>query len=181
MTYLTEDFDPKNKKELSVKYRLRRFRVTNFRSIIDSGYIDIKNHTTVLIGSNRAGKSSLLNALEKLNYNTEFEKFDLTQLGDVSFDYMNGKINGNQIRIIEAEFEPARYNSESDDLLTVTKFFDSSYSIKIGGKEYSINDSKKQDKALQCIKKLSDVVYRSSNASIFSCISFLTVQEGRAR
>ena len=59
MTDLSDGLEPEIRKQLSVKYRLKRFRVTNFRSIVDSGYIDIKNQTTVLIGSNRAGKSSL--------------------------------------------------------------------------------------------------------------------------
>ena len=57
MTDLSDGLEPEIRNQLSVKYRLKRFRVTNFRSIVDSGYIDIKNQTTVLIGSNRAGKS----------------------------------------------------------------------------------------------------------------------------
>ncbi len=167
MTDLNLNFEP-NKQNLSVKYRLKRFRVTNFRSIVDSGYVDIKNQTTVLIGSNRAGKSSLLNALEKLNYDTEFDKFDITQLGDIGFNYMNGKINGNQIKIIEAEFEPIRRNIESDELLTVTKFFDSSYHIKIGNKEYVINSGKIQNKMLPFIDDLRSIAVQSNNPKLTS-------------
>ena len=85
MTEISVDSKALNIKS-STKWRLIKFRVMNFRSIIDSGYIDIKNRATVLIGSNRARKSSLLNALEKLNYDETFNKFDLTQLGDISFD-----------------------------------------------------------------------------------------------
>ena len=46
--------------------RLSRFRVTNFRSINDSGWIDCENVTT-LVGVNEAGKSNLILALWKLN------------------------------------------------------------------------------------------------------------------
>jgi len=155
-----------NGTNLSIKYRLKRFRVTNFRSIVDSGYIDIKNQTTVLIGSNRAGKSSLLNALEELNYDAEFDKFDLTQLGDISFDYMNGKINGSQIKIIEAEFESIYHNAETGELLRVTKFFDSSYNIKIGAREYNINTDKIQNRIFILIQKVKDIVLQSSNQKL---------------
>ncbi|MCL4452996.1 MAG: ATP-binding protein [Candidatus Thermoplasmatota archaeon] len=168
MTDLSDGLEPEIRKQLSVKYRLKRFRVTNFRSIVDSGYIDIKNQTTVLIGSNRAGKSSLLNALEKLNYDTKFAKFDLTQLGDISFSYMNGKINGSQIKIIEAEFEPVRHNMDNDELLTVAKFFDSSYHIQLGTKGYTINPHNFQDKILPFVENIRNIALQSSNSRLTS-------------
>lgn len=46
--------------------KLRRFRVTNFRSIIDSGWIDCDNVTS-LVGINESGKSNVILALWKLN------------------------------------------------------------------------------------------------------------------
>lgn len=48
-----------------VKMKLIRYRVTNFRSVMDSGWIDCDDVTT-LIGVNEAGKSNLLLALWKL-------------------------------------------------------------------------------------------------------------------
>lgn len=44
---------------------LKQFRVTDFRSVKDSGWIDCQNITT-LVGVNEAGKSNLLKALWKL-------------------------------------------------------------------------------------------------------------------
>ena len=44
---------------------LKRFRVTNFRSIIDSGWIDCDDVTS-LVGINEAGKSNVILALWKL-------------------------------------------------------------------------------------------------------------------
>ena len=41
---------------------LRKFRVENFRSVIDSGWIDCENITS-LVGVNEAGKFNLLLAL----------------------------------------------------------------------------------------------------------------------
>lgn len=46
--------------------QLSKFRVTNFRSIRDSGWIDCENATT-LVGVNEAGKSNLILALWKMN------------------------------------------------------------------------------------------------------------------
>jgi len=46
--------------------RLIKFRVTNFRSIVDSGWIETDNITS-LIGTNESGKTNLLIALWKLN------------------------------------------------------------------------------------------------------------------
>lgn len=46
--------------------RLVRFRVTNFRSVDDSGWIEV-DRVTALIGTNESGKSNLLLPLWKLN------------------------------------------------------------------------------------------------------------------
>ena len=50
---------------------LIKFRVSMYKGIIDSGWIDV-NNLTVLVGKNESGKTSLLKALHKLNpYNPE--------------------------------------------------------------------------------------------------------------
>ena len=46
--------------------KLVKFRVTDFRSVKDSGWIETDNITS-LIGTNESGKSNILNALWKLN------------------------------------------------------------------------------------------------------------------
>lgn len=46
--------------------RLTKYRVTNFRSIVDSGWIDVDDVTT-LVGENETGKTNLLLPLWKLN------------------------------------------------------------------------------------------------------------------
>ena len=46
--------------------KLKRFRVTNFRSVIDSGWVNCDNITT-LVGINESGKSNILLALWKFN------------------------------------------------------------------------------------------------------------------
>lgn len=51
--------------------KLIKFRVTMYKGIIDSGWVDV-NPLTVFVGKNESGKTSLLKALHKLNpYNPE--------------------------------------------------------------------------------------------------------------
>ena len=46
--------------------KLQKFKVTDFRSVIDSGWIDVDDVTT-LVGINESGKTNILLALWKLN------------------------------------------------------------------------------------------------------------------
>lgn len=46
--------------------RLESFKVTNFRSITDSGWVDVSQITAIL-GRNESGKSNLLRGLRSLN------------------------------------------------------------------------------------------------------------------
>lgn len=44
--------------------KLKEFRITNFRSIVDTGWCPFSpDGVTVLVGQNESGKSSLLHAL----------------------------------------------------------------------------------------------------------------------
>lgn len=53
--------------------RLESFRVKNFRSINDSGLVEVSN-LTALLGRNESGKSNLLRGLECLNSSNGFNK-----------------------------------------------------------------------------------------------------------
>lgn len=54
---------------------LRRFRVEKFRNIIDSQFIEAQNDVTCLVGKNESGKTTLLQALYRINpaYATPFD------------------------------------------------------------------------------------------------------------
>ena len=55
--------------------RLVKARVTGYRSFIDSGYFDVENGKTILVGPNEAGKTAILQALQKLNPPKDVELF----------------------------------------------------------------------------------------------------------
>lgn len=82
--------------------RLLKFRVTNFRSINDSGWIDCENVTT-LVGVNEAGKSNIILALWKLNPARDGEIDTLHDLPTERLSILRGKTN--ETHFIEASFK----------------------------------------------------------------------------
>jgi predicted ATP-dependent endonuclease of OLD family len=56
--------------------RLKRFRVIGFRSVADSGWVDVDD-VTALVGENESGKTNILLPLWKLNPTSEDGEIDL--------------------------------------------------------------------------------------------------------
>lgn len=52
---------------MSTEMKLTKFKVQNYKSIKDSGWVMVDGNVTALVGQNEAGKSALLSALYKLN------------------------------------------------------------------------------------------------------------------
>jgi predicted ATP-dependent endonuclease of OLD family len=82
--------------------KLSRYRVTNFRSVEDSGWIDCEDVTT-LVGVNEAGKSNLLLALWKLNPAKGGEINLLSDLPRSKYSELRDKTKG--LEFIQTEFE----------------------------------------------------------------------------
>jgi len=57
--------------------RLERVRVQNYRSIVDSGVVEIADRVTVLIGKNEQGKTTFLRAIKSLNTDETYNRKDL--------------------------------------------------------------------------------------------------------
>ena len=57
---------------------LKKALVQNYKSIVDSGEIDIDTRLTIVIGKNEQGKSNLLRALESFNDDYKYLPSDLT-------------------------------------------------------------------------------------------------------
>ncbi len=82
--------------------RLKRYKVENFRSVHDSGWIDCDNVTT-LVGINEAGKSNLLLALWKLKPAREGS---IDTLHDMPVSKLSSyRKTPENIKFITAEFE----------------------------------------------------------------------------
>lgn len=116
--------------------KLTKFKVTNFRSVRDSGWIEVDD-VTALIGINESGKTNLLLPLWKLNPAQDGEiqatsDFPKTMFGEIRHapgDYA----------FITAEFatgdaaariaEKASIASEAVRVIQVTRFFDGKHQV----------------------------------------------------
>ena len=47
--------------------RLKRAQIQNYRSIRDTGWFDVDEAKTILVGPNEAGKTAILEALQRVN------------------------------------------------------------------------------------------------------------------
>lgn len=117
--------------------RLKQFRVTNFRSVADSGWIEA-DEVMALIGVNESGKTNLLLPLWKLKPARDGEilptsDYPKTLFGDI-------RANPGNYHFIEAEFfteasasalaAQARISDEAAKVLRVTRYYDGSYYVE---------------------------------------------------
>src|ERR1043166_9700375 len=87
--------------------RLKKARVRKYRSIRDSGWVDVEEAKTILVGPNEAGKTALLEGLQKINPPAEaVRNFDaLRDYPRSEFnDIITGKVRLEDTTIVEARF-----------------------------------------------------------------------------
>jgi len=87
--------------------RSQKARVKKYRSIRDSGWFDVEEAKTILVGPNEAGKTALLEALQKINPPWEgVRNFDaLRDYPRSEFnDIISGKVRLEDTTIVEARF-----------------------------------------------------------------------------
>lgn len=87
--------------------RLSKARVQGYRSIIDSGYFEIENDKTILVGPNEAGKTAIIQALCKLNPPDGTDLFDpLRDYPRARYDedIEKGGIDPSRFTVIEGHF-----------------------------------------------------------------------------
>lgn len=103
--------------------RLREFRVREFRSIWDSGPIEVDNQVTCLVGKNEAGKTALLTALYRTNpIIPEAAAFEET------YDYPKREVEDYRFAVENKDRDEAMvveclYELENDDSEAVTSIF----------------------------------------------------------
>ena len=105
--------------------KLTRARVTDYRSIDDSGWVDI-DEVTCLVGKNESGKTTFLSALKRLNHvdesSSSFDLKDYPRKGYVQYRRIHKKtpavvvrvefrLDPDEIREIEAEYGPGTIGS----------------------------------------------------------------------
>jgi hypothetical protein len=105
--------------------RLAKARVRKYRSIHDSGWFDLEHAKTILVGPNEAGKTALLQALQKVNKPDGVDGFNALRdypRGEYN-DITTGKVDPSKVTVVEAHFklEP------SDQELVSEKYRDCTY------------------------------------------------------
>jgi len=127
--------------------RLVKARIQNYRSIIDTGYFDIEELKTILVGPNEAGKTVLLQALQQLNKPSDINGFESLR------DYPRSKYN---------EITTGRIKIE--DVIIVTGFFE-------------LEDKDKKlipDEFHQCQYKLDRHLNNKAYSSLINAPSLIT-------
>ncbi|MBN9498358.1 MAG: AAA family ATPase [Alphaproteobacteria bacterium] len=117
--------------------RLKQFRVTNFRSVDDSGWLEAES-VTALIGVNESGKTNLLLPLWKLKPALDGEiqptsDFPKTKFGEI-------RKNPGEYRFIQADFlsdehastisTKAGISKADVEIVRVSRFFDGRYEFE---------------------------------------------------
>lgn len=101
--------------------RLSKARVQGYRSIRDSGWFDVEQTKTILVGPNEAGKTVLLQALQQINPPEGVARFD--PLRDYPRSEYNaittGRIKPSQVTVVEAQFV-----LDADDLAVLPQGFE---------------------------------------------------------
>jgi predicted ATPase len=85
---------------------LKRARVQKYRSIRDTGYFDVEDGKTILVGPNEAGKTALLEALHRINPAGGLRAFDaLRDYPRSEFnDVISGTVRLEDTTTVEAHF-----------------------------------------------------------------------------
>ncbi|MDO5464689.1 MAG: AAA family ATPase [Akkermansia sp.] len=168
---------------------LDKFRVTNFRSVKDSGWVETDNITT-LVGINESGKSNILLALWKLNpasggkidYKTDLPitrlSEDREKLDEIVFIEAIFKTTEEEQQLFLQEEENQDEEADRDlTSITVCRKYDSTYIIKDANN--NLIDNKLHDKINQI---LPHFIYYSNYGNLSGKIYLphaIEWQEGR--
>ena len=86
--------------------RLKKARIRKYRSIRDTGFFDVEPGKTILVGPNEAGKTAILEALQRINPPGGIRSFNAlrdyprSEFGDIAA----GKVRLEDTTIVEGHF-----------------------------------------------------------------------------
>ncbi len=94
--------------------RLIQVRVQNYRCVRDTGWFEVEQAKTILVGPNEAGKTAVLEALQRINPPAEVKGFD--PLRDYPRKLYNADIQSQKHDPSDIPVVSARFELEPDDL-----------------------------------------------------------------
>lgn len=88
-------------KKAKNKMKLIKFRIQNYKSIIDIDYCSLSSPITILTGKNESGKTTVLEALTDFNSNREIteDKFSFEKPKNQPFITMEFEISSEEFKI----------------------------------------------------------------------------------
>ncbi len=122
--------------------RLEKARVQNYRSVHDTGWFSIEDAKTILVGPNEAGKTAVLEALQRIKAPSGVRGFDA--LRDYPRKLYNADIQSKRLDPGDIPVASAQFKLEPDDLEHLpdgfegasyfyTRYLDNSATHKIEG------------------------------------------------
>lgn len=158
---------------------LAKYRVTNFRSVQDSGWIDCDNVTT-LVGANESGKSNLLLALWKLKP-ARGGKIDIlhdmpvSKLSSLRKEPQKEKfvtaiffMDEESATTLSGSFE---YQFTAGSLLEISRYYDGHYDLSFHADNDAILSACDYDELLKAVlKEIPSFVYYSNYGNLSSKI-----------
>ena len=85
--------------------RLKKVRVQNYRSILDSGDVEIDGQITSIVGMTGSGKTSFLKMISGIDSAVTFSAGELPLKSQTKQDFLDNKISAEQIDQLTAVFE----------------------------------------------------------------------------
>lgn len=150
------------------RMRIEKFHIINYKSILESGEINLDSKITTLIGKNESGKTNILKALESFKGDYEYGADDLCLHSKTRRNLDLGKVKDKDIEIMTIWFvmedvdrqklKELHPKLEKMKTLKVTKYFDNSYHLEsplISLKDLKNIDEEEVEKNLLKIQELA--------------------------
>ncbi len=116
--------------------RLKSVRVQNYKSIIDSGIVEIEHDITALVGMTSSGKTSFLQMLAGLNPSEVFPETELPNGSETKIKFYNGELPPSKIlqltvifsvEVADQSLLPDQFKDVEE--IQIYRFFDGHFEI----------------------------------------------------
>ena len=151
--------------------RIEKFRVQNYRSILDSGEVSLDPRITTLLGKNESGKTYTLRALESFEDDFEYEEDDLCLHSAARERFDSGETEGEDLEMVTLwfrvqdedlpsleEIDPSLVRIKS---LQCCKYFDDSYRLDSPDVDIEGLQVRTQEQTDAIAKNLGQIVERA--------------------
>src|SRR5581483_3888530 len=132
--------------------KLQTVRVQSYKSIIDSGTVEIESKITTLVGMTEAGKSSFLRMLSGIDKNIVFQENELPNGSNISQKFTNNEITAKDILQLTVTYviEESDKNILPNEFknitgITIKRYFDVHFDIEPIGEYQPISFSMQKD------------------------------------